>query len=175
MKNKYTYYNNKNTKPKDMKTSKKSEGELALINQVYELNRIIRNANVATCYDTIVEFFALTSKIQDDGVYLQLPLKGWSFLGFKSPKRKKAEEKLYKFCVSLERGGRNQYGHNRTSRGEAVTKNNVFFGDINGICTNTVAAFQKSEDPHVQQEIRTQITHFVESYKGCFSLDWVRD
>lgn len=148
----------------------------ALISMVNNLNEIIKSINYDNCYDLVVKFFGITSLLDDnwDDV-TQLPLKGWKILGIKSKSRKDAEAEYSFFFEEIHKAGRNPYGINRTAPGEPVTKETLYFGDVWGIWTDTVAKFEKTEDDEfVQEKIRQQIYQFVKSYDKSFKLDWLR-
>ncbi len=147
----------------------------SLISLVRDLNGIINNINYENCYDRVIQFFNLTSKLDDRWIEIsQLPLKGWKFWSFKSKDRKQAEADRAFFFKEVKKAGRCPHGINRTERGEEVTKDNVYFGDIFGIFTRTVATFEAFEGSFVQEKIRQQIVSFVQSYKDSFKLDWLR-
>lgn len=155
------------------------------VTEVMNLNQIINHINEENCYDKIVEFFTITSYLQDHAGEIEElllpPVRGFKFCGFKSSYRKETEFKrakakvgLNKFLSELRKSGRDLYGHNRTKHGEAVSKDNIYFGDIAGINTLTVAKFERvKNDAYVQENIRAQITRFVKSYQNSFNLDWV--
>lgn len=147
-----------------------------LISVVNDLNGIIRNINYRNCYDMVVKFFGLTGVLDD---YLSeikdFPLKGTKILGIKSHARKLAEIDRNSFIEAVKRAGRDLDGHNRTKPGEPVTKDNVYFGEIDCLSTNSVARFERAkDDPHVQDSIRQQIIYFVLNYEPEFKLDWLR-
>lgn len=152
--------------------------------EVMNLNQIINHINEENCYDKVVEFFTITSYLQDHAREIEEllpPVRGFNFCGIKSLyrkecefKRNKAELGLKVFMSELNKAGRDMYGHNRTERGETVSKDNIYFGDVAGIWTFTVAKFENlKNDAYVQENIRAQITGFVKSYEGSFNVDWV--
>ena len=156
-----------------------------LVAEVMKLNQIINHINEENCYDKVVEFFTITSYLQDHAREIEefLPtVRGFNFCGIKSSYRKECEFKRAKaklglnvFMSELNKAGRDKYGHNRTESGEAVSKDNIFFGDIAEIWTFCIADFENKckNDAYVQENIRAQITGFVKSYEGSFNLDWV--
>lgn len=163
-----------------MKVFSKNE----FVTDVMNLNQIINHINEENCYDKVVEFFTITSYLQDHASEIEEllpPVRGFKFCGIKSSyrkecefKRAKAELGLKVFLSELKKAGRDLYGHNRTKHGEKITKNNLYFGDVAGIFTLTVAKFEECKnDLYVQENIRNQITNFVRSYKGSFDVDWV--
>lgn len=155
------------------------------VTEVMNLNQIINHINKENCYDKVVEFFTITSYLQDHAREIEEllpPIRGFKFCGIKSSyrkecefKRSKAELGLKVFLNELNKAGRDMYGHNRTEHGEPVSKNNIYFGDTAGIWTFPVVKFEEEckNDTYVQENIRNQITNFVRSYKGSFDIDWV--
>ena len=153
--------------------------------EVKNLNQIINHINEENCYDKVVEFFTITSYLQDHAREIEefLPtVRGFKFCGIKSSYRKECELKRAKaklglnvFMRELNKAGRVKDGHNRTERGETVSKDNVWFGNVAGIWSFTVAEFENKSknDAYVQENIRAQITEFVKSYEGSFNLDWL--
>ena len=170
----------------------------SLISLVWDLNGIINNINYENCYDRVVQFFGLTSTLEDNLSEIgKLPIKcihihrlaGFVIFGFKSKARKKseearrgAEEKNKRiesqrdfFFKEVRKAGRDLCGRNRTKPGEQVTKHNVYFGNTGGIWTFPVAKFEElKDDDYVQSKIRQQIVSFVQGYKDSFKLDWLR-
>ncbi|MBQ5945411.1 hypothetical protein IJL65_03295 [bacterium] len=147
-----------------------------IITLVRELNAIIREINYNNCYDYVVEFFKRTSLFDDYWAEIKdLPLKGTKVFGIKSKARKKAEADCAFFFKEVHKAGRDLCGHNRTNPGEEVTKENVYFGDVWGLHTHTIAQFERAkDDPNVREAIPRQIVDFVQSYKNSFKVDWLR-
>ena len=144
--------------------------------EVQNLKAIVRSISTENCYDKIVEFFTITSHLQDcSNEIRQLPLKGCKVFGIRSKQRKSAEAGLGKFLQQVHKAGRCPSGYNRTKSGEIITKDNLYFGDVYGIWTNTVRKFESDcwNDEDVQKHIRNQITGFVQSYKNSFNTDWL--
>ena len=147
----------------------------SLISLVDDLNGIIRSCEYKNCYDKVIQFFNLISKLDDRWAEVrEIPLKGWKFWGIKSKGRKQAEADRAFFFKEVRKAGRDPYGINRTKPGEEVTKDNVFFGDIYGIWTGPVAKFEACEETFVQEKVRQQIVLFVQSYKKSFNVDWLK-
>jgi len=144
--------------------------------EVQNLKAIVRSISTENCYDKIVEFFTITSHLQDCSDEIrQFPLKGFKVLGIRSEQRKAAEVELGKFLRQVHKAGRCTCGYNRTERGERVTKDNVFFGDVYGIWKSSVRKFENEckDDEDVQKHIRNQITGFVKSYRNSFDTGWL--
>ena len=155
-----------------------------LVAQVKNLNVIIEHINTENCYDEIVKFFTITSVIQDRTQEIKEflpPIEGIKFWMWKGNRRKRSEAKraqaekaLQRFISEISKSGRSLYGYNRTKPGEDITKDNIFFGNIEGINTLSVKELEKHpNDAYVQKHIRNQITEFVKSYKNSFNTDWL--
>ena len=151
---------------------------------IMNLNSVIDHITPENCYDKVIEFFKLTSKLQDSRKELEklLPaIEGRKFYKWKSSQRKQSEEKraeaemqFESFMYEISKAGRNPYGYNRTETGETVTKDKVFFGNIWGIITLSVEELEKCpNDTYVQERVRNQITGFVRTYKNQFKTDWL--
>ena len=146
------------------------------IAEVQRLKAIVDSINTNNCYDKIVEFFTITSNLQDRSDEIRnLPLKGLKVWGRRSEMRRAAEIELEKFLEQIHNTGRCSYGYNRTEPGETVTKDKLYFGDVHGIWTFTVRKFEDEckDDAYVQEHIRNQITGFVKSYSQSFNTDWL--
>lgn len=156
-----------------------------LTKAVQRLNEVIDSISTENCYDKVVEFFQLTSTLQDRSEEFEVllpPLSGFKFCGWKSPafKRSEAERRrvmagLTRFLREINKAGRNPYGHNRTEHGQMVTKDNLYFGNVWGIWTFTVREFEDEceKDTYIQEHVRDQITGFVKGYKNSFNTDWL--
>ena len=141
-----------------------------------DLNNIINNIDSKNCYDMVVKFFGLTSTLEDNlDEICQLPLKGVNIFGIKSDARKQAEADRTFFVKEVGKAGRDCCSHNRTEPQEPVTKDNVYFGGVDGLNTYSVARFERAkDDQYVQDSIRWQIVDFVRSYRHSFKFDWLR-
>ena len=156
-----------------------------IIAGVQNLNAVIATANLDNCYEKILQFFRITSTLQDhSGEFERFlpPIEGIKFCGWRSTQRKKSETKraqaekaLQRFISEISKSGRNLYGYNRTKPGENVTKDKIFFGNTGGIITLTVEEFEKCpNDVYVQEHIRNQIVDFMKSYKASFNTEWLQ-
>ena len=158
---------------KNMETFSKDQ----FITKVQKLNSVIDSINTENCYDKVVEFFDITSYLQDHSEEIKaLPLRGTRILFLKTFRRARSEISLEIFMNRLKVAGRCSYGHNRTEPGEPITKANIYFGNVWGICTYPIKRFEYvfKDSKFVQEHIRNQITEFVKSYKDKFNTDWVR-
>lgn len=142
--------------------------------RIQYLNAIINSVNYEDCYQKVVAFFNVTSYLEDRQEEIKkLPLKGFKIFDFKSGTRKCAEAQRELFIERLKRAGR-QNNHNCSMPGELANKDNIFFGNIDGICTGKVSKFETSQKSEIQEVVRPQIMKFISSFKGYFSLDWLR-
>ena len=151
-----------------------SKGEL--VAKVRDLNTIINSISKNNCYDKVIEFFRITSELGDRTPEIcKLPRKGVQLFGTKSSKRVSADKHLSHFLSSLRSAGRDEYGVNRTSPGETITKDKIFFGNIEGLNTLSVTACESIvDDRYLQNAIRGQICRFVRSYRDHFDINWVK-
>ena len=146
-----------------------------LITKVEELKLVIKRTSLQNCYDKAVEFFVITSYLHDNLEEIKtLPLKGWRVFGLKSHQRQIAEQQRKKFLTSIVKAGRNLYGNNRTLRGEIISKDVIYFGNINGMNTLPISTFETKQDPELQMTIRGQVAQFIQSYWLDFEIDWLR-
>ncbi len=100
-----------------------------IVNSLLEINK---NPNKV---EAIVDFFNVTSPVQDRRAFEPV---------IASLKRRNYNSKTEETITCLEqvnthisRGGRCEFGFNRTKKGEVVTSENVFLGDVFGIWTKT--------------------------------------
>jgi len=148
--------------------------KIDFITKVHYLDAIIDQVEYENCYNSILDFFKLTSDLQDRRLEIYyLPLKGFQFLGMTSRSRKKAEKQRDLFIQTLDRAGRNTT-YNRTQPGENVTKDKIFFGNACGVCNGRISKFESSTKNEIHEVVKPQIIKFVESFKGQFALDWLR-
>jgi hypothetical protein len=161
------------------------------VNRLHEITQTIDEKN---CWTKVIDFFSLTSYLQDNVEEIVLiPLKGketrtvWGYIkhtisnGFKkernrtpyfSPEELKSIELRDKFINEVTKGGRDEYGYNRTKKGEKVTKDKVYFGNIYGLFTLDVNVWENTTDKEAKGLVAQQIVRFVRSYKNSFNTDW---
>ena len=156
----------------------------ALISMVEDLNGLIREINYDNCYDKLIDFFNLVSKIDDlHAEIYELPLVGKRILGIKSRTRIQAEFDRNQFCFDISIA-RCLEGSNRSSRsGELANKHNVYFG-FGGNRDYTIAELESMETAlvhgrfypeivQVQPLVRQKIVDLVQIFKKQFSVDWL--
>lgn len=79
--------------------------------------------------------------------------------------------------VHVQQSGRDPYGWNRTERGETVTGDNVYLGNVFGRFTKTASYWQRSfnqDHPHADEDrqiISGQAKGFVESHAPKMQTD----
>lgn len=119
----------------------------------------------------LTNFFNLISKYQDEKSFQ----KELSYLEKKNKKNYKKETVILRdICQEIEICSRNKYGMNRTEKGESVTFDNVFLGDVFGLRTHSISYWVKNEDA-IKQEVITNIPGnpsvwevIFEWQAGCF-------
>ena len=173
------------------KYTKKMKNFNETVNRLHEITQTIDEKN---CWTKVIDFFNLTSYLQDNVEEIVLiPLKGketrtvWGYIkhtisnGFKkgrnrtpyfSPEELKSIEMRDKFIKEGNKGGRDEYGFSRTKKGETVTKDKVYFGNIYGLFTLNVNVWENTNDKEAQSLVANQIVRFVRSYKNSFNTDW---
>ena len=152
----------------------KSQEELEFVQEVQLLHRITGSEytlhhaiNVTDCYKKVVDFFCLAQSIAIKKVYMTLPLKGWEVWKFKSAARKRAEKAKKLFEDSLYEVMSSTHDRAET----LISSDNLFFGNPMRSITECKGVL----DPKFQTETRLEIVKFVESFKGKFPLDWIRE
>lgn len=145
------------------------------ISEVQHLNRVIDEISEENCYNKIVEFFRVSSYLNDYyEEILELPLKDVSKSDKNSEHYLELELARKRFLGELSSAGRCLYGHNRTHPGERVTKDKLFFGNTDGYPWFPVnIAERMGGHAEFQATIRRQMTGFVNNFKNCFKTDWV--
>lgn len=105
--------------------------------------------------EAIVRLFQVISPIQDTGGFSQeiFDLKKHN-RNFKFNAKVKALEALQKHFYN---SGRSEYGINRTTKGEDVTNEKVFLGDVNGLWTQT-AAYWLNQKLKLEQSFRPDVS-----------------
>ena len=154
----------------------KSKEELEFLQDVRLLHRMTGNdgmlfhtntINVTDCYEKVVEFFRLVQSIAIKEVYATLPLKGWKVWKFKSNARKHAENAKKTFEESIFEVMSSFHIRAETE----ISADNLFFG----VPMRSIKECKRVIDPKFQEETRLEIVEFVESFKGKFPLDWIRE
>lgn len=157
-----------------------------ICSQICELIKKTNNENV---YDNIITFLNLTSQLFDCRDEIEaMPVaqqEPTSFTRFFN--REKAEkldqtirnQKEEKDCLyrAISNAGRWPQGHNRTTKGEEVTKEKVYFGLK---CLedgwHSIAELEKyrNTEPKIYNSIASQMTMFIKKFDGCFDkTNWL--
>jgi len=92
--------------------------------------------------DGIVQFFGLVSPWQDRGLADILT----AFHSVNYGQYDEVIRLLNQLTVHFARAGRSPYGWNRTSKGQEVTENNVYLGNIYGLWTKEVSFWKTQKD-----------------------------
>ena len=154
----------------------KSKEELEFLQDVRLLHEMTgsdgtffcRNSiNVTDCYKKVVDFFCVVQSIAIKRVYMSLPLKGWKIWIFKSAARKRAEKAKKTFEESIFEVMSSFHIRAETE----ISADNLFFG----VPMRSIKECKRVIDPKFQEETRLEIVEFVESFKGKFPLDWIRE
>lgn len=141
---------------------------------VKKINHIIDATREEDSLLFIVEFFKVTSILHDniDEIHrMRVRQKTWLLPYTQDPEAKKRRSN---FCETIVKAGRSDHGWNRTRKGDAVTSDKVFLGNIFGINTKTVSYFEsiKHTDKELYNIVCKQSYDFIKSYKGLFSTDF---
>ena len=152
-----------------------------------QIRELIKQTNNENVYDNIITFFNLTSPLYDCRDDIEaLPIaqqKPTSFMRFFN--RKKAEkidesvrdqeEEKSLLCKAISNSGRWLAGHNRTNKGEEVTKDKVYFGGIQNLGEFPIAKWEefKVGSPRTYEIIARQMVDFMKSKKEGFQqINW---
>lgn len=162
-----------------------------LVAHIMTLNSIIRFIDERNCYEKVVEFFSITSELQDCSDQFEgflPPIKGFKFLWYKSAKRKRSETnrmrteaELRNFLQEIDKAGRDGHDrnrHNRTNPGEMVREDKLYLGEIqtkHGSLLNlfSIARAKECKDEDIQKIMRETIILFVKSFQNKFNTDWL--
>ena len=171
-----------------MRTITKNE----VVAVVKNLNMVIDFITPENCYDKVIEFFTITSYLQDHAKELEAllpPIEGFKFCWIKSPWRRKSEARRARAEAALRvfikeinkvgRDGRNSQGCNRTDQGEAISSNDLYFGEDSEYGRisppMSVAGAKECGDKDVERIMRRIIYHFVKSCQSLFDTRWITD
>ncbi len=137
---------------------KKAENKLTIMQNLQKLRQDLINlgeipADIAV-YDYGVRFFNIIAKFQDANM-----LDTKTINMFKSPEMKT-------ITTHIERAGRDIYGWVRSERGEDVTLDNLYLGNVAGIWTFAARKFKEMpNDKYVQDNIQYQLSSFIKSHR----------
>lgn len=153
----------------------KTEQEQEFLRDVERLQLIIcdervfhsEGINIANAYEKVIEFFQVVKSIAEKGFYDLLPLKGWEICGIMSRSRKRAESTKKLFVESIQKVLLAKHNHDAVD----ISSDTIFFGTP----MRSIRECKKQIDSDFQERTRTEILDFVESFKGKFPLDWIRE
>ncbi len=105
-------------------------------------------------YDYSVKFFDIVAKFQDANIV-------------SDDVRKSFKNDEFNIVMKhVANSGRNQYGWVRAERGQKVTLDNLYLGDIAGIWTFPASKFKAMpDDKYVQDNIQNQLRRFITSHR----------
>lgn len=148
----------------------------ALLENVAYLNQIIATTTKENSLSKIVDFFKISSKLQDN-------LENIKGLGVKRKylffEDKTALERRSFFFQEVNKAGRDPYGINRTKAGDVPTKHTIFLGNVDGIWTSSISSFEELKnssneyDKDTFAKVCSQAYNFIVSYKKSFNVDFL--
>ena len=105
-------------------------------------------------YDYSVHFFNIIARFQDKNPDISI---------LENDKNKDAVKAL---AAHIKNAGRQPYGWVRAKKGEPITLDNLYLGDVAGIWTNPASKFKAAtEDKYVQDNIQAQLRRFIKSHR----------
>lgn len=114
---------------------------------------IIEVANTSNKVEAIVKLFQVISPLHDENPFTDITLK----LGKKKEKYAKQLEALAILQLHFTRAGRSPYGINRTEKGETVTSEKIYLGNVFGLWTKT-ASYWLNERPNLEKAFRPDVS-----------------
>lgn len=105
---------------------------------------LVRFRTVDDGVAAIVEFFNVISPVQDSDP-VTATLKAFKVANWRG-KYDSIIVKLEEIHTHIRNAGRDEYGWNRTRKGEMITDERVFLGNIYGLFTKTVAFWKATKD-----------------------------
>ncbi len=103
-------------------------------------------------YDYGVKFFNIIASFQDNNTV------DIDFF-------KDTTEEAQILAKHINNAGRDKYGWVRARRGEPVTLDNLYLGDVYGLWTNTAAFWKERPEKDVQAIIQNQLSSFIKSHR----------
>lgn len=145
---------------------------LATLGDTLETIEVKLTHDPQSAVELIVDFFDAVSKAQDT-----LPLDDILVAVTEADRRAKGKYvrtlgNLHTLRIHLTRAGRDSYGMNRTKRGQRVTANDVYLGNVSGYITKTAAYVngQRHQDPGFFRACTHQATRFMRSHFDIIDL-----
>ena len=136
----------------------KSTKKVMALNGLADMQQALRMLgsipNDISIYDYAVHFFNIIAQFQDKDCDIKLL------------KNDKNANELDLLATHIRNSGRDQYGWVRAKKGQPVTLNNLYLGNVAGIWTNTAAEFKAMPaDKYVQDNIQAQVRRFIKSHR----------
>ncbi len=105
-----------------------------VLGDIETLGKELNNLKGKEGIETVVQFFNAVSMVEDS----LDPNTTSEIRSYLQSKKKEAAEKFDNLCKHLSNAGREEFGWNRTKKGEIVTGDKVYLGNISGLFTKTV-------------------------------------
>ncbi len=134
------------------KSTQKLQTMMALAELRKNLEKLGPMPTGTDAYDYAVKFFNLVAAFNDKYSITEDMFKG----------SKKSAEILRKH---LKNCGRDKYGMVRAPKGEIVTLDNLYLGNVDGLNTLPAYKFKDSKDKEVQEIIQNQLHLFINSHR----------
>ena len=136
----------------------KSTKKLQTLNALADMQQSLRTLggipNDMRIYDYAVHFFNIIAQFQDKGYNLSVL------------NNDKNRDSISALAKHIDSAGRDRYGWVRAPKGEPVTLDNLYLGNIAGIWTFTAAKFKgMPDDKYVQDNIQAQLRKFIKSHR----------
>lgn len=148
---------------------------------------LIEQTDITNVYNNIVPFFQATTELFDqineiNGIPLKQKAPYFWMRIFSRKQAKNIDETVGELwrqkralIQTIKNCGRNMSGHNRTKKGEPITKENIFFGGIMDIGEFPVAKWEefKTGTPRTYEIIANQMVEFMKHKKDGFTqINW---
>ncbi len=135
------------------KSTKKLQTMTALEDMRSALQSLGPIPNDMRIYDYAVHFFNIIAQFQDKYSVTEAMFKD-------------SKENASVLAKHISNAGRDQYGWVRAKKGEPVTLNNLYLGNIAGLWTKPAATFKEMpDDKYVQTHIQAQLRNFIKSHR----------
>ena len=138
------------------KKFKKAADKLALMEALDKLKKDLQKLGPVPSgkdvYNYGVKFFNIIASFQDNNA-VDVDL-------FKD-----SAEEAGILAKHIHNAGRDEYGWVRAQRGETVTLNNLYLGNIHGLPTKTAGFWKEQPEKDVQAIIQGQLSSFIKSHR----------
>lgn len=146
-----------------------------VLSEIEALGKELNNLKGREGIETIVQFFNAISAVQDS----LDPSTTAEIRSYLQKKKKEAAEKFDDLCKHIANSGREKFGWNRTKKGEVVTEDKVYLGNISGLFTKSVDywkgqkgeakggwGFSGMENLNAYDVVNNQAREFMQSHSG---------